>query len=307
MTFDRNRHAALVALLSVAVVLAGSRALPEEAAESATHEDGVGRPVRLDGTPRRLLSLAPSITETLVSIGLGERIVGVSDFCRLPEEGPSPARVGGLINPDLERIVSLRPDLVLASTSGNYLEDADRITALGIPVYTCDTPTVDRVIETMETLGRILGAEREAESLTGSMRRRLEAIATRLAGKRRARVLFLVWGDPMLAPGRGAFINDALSLAGADSISAEASARWTEYDLEQVLTGRPEVILTVPDNRPFAESLRSRPEWASVPAVREGRIHVVSDAIQQPGPRIVDGIEEIAVLLHPAGGEEGRP
>jgi iron complex transport system substrate-binding protein len=158
---------------------------------------------------------------------------------------------------------------------------------------------VEAVLTTIERLGGILGAGERAAELAVSMRERLERVRRRVSGHPRVRVLFMVWGDPVLAPGRGAFINDALALAGADSISAGASARWTEYDLEQILAAGPEVILTVPDNREFAESLPGRPGWVPVPAVRDGRIHVVGDAIQQPGPRIVEGIEEIAALLHP--------
>lgn len=267
--------------------------------QARTFKDGMGRSLTLDGTPSRVISMAPSVSEMLYALGLGDRIVGLSDFCQVPEGIAAPARIGGLINPDLERIVSLKADLVVATTSGNYVEDIDRIGALGIPVYTCDTPSVEDVLATIMTLGRIAGAEDAARSLEESLRARLAAVRRRVSGSARPRVLFIIWGDPILAPGRGAFISDALSLAGAASISADASARWTEFDLEQVLAARPEVILTVPDNRTFAESLPSRPEWATVPAVHEGRVHVVSDAIQQPGPRIVDGIEEIAAILHP--------
>ncbi len=245
------------------------------------------------------MSLAPSVTEILYALGAGDRVVGVSDFCRVPNGAAPPARVGGLVNPDLERIVALRPDLAVATTSGNYLDDADRISRLGIPVYTCDTPTIDSILSTLESLGRVLEMGKRAAALVSSLRARLGVVEKRVAGRPHPRVLFVVWGDPVLVPGRGAFINDALSRAGADSVSASASSRWTEYDLEQVLSARPEVIITVPDNAAFARSLPSRPEWAAVPAVKNGRIHIVDDAVQQPGPRIVDAIEEIARLLYP--------
>ncbi len=296
-------HGTLAVCLAVAALviwpLARGETPDPQVPRARTFKDGIGRSLTLDGTPSRIISMAPSVSEMLYALGLGDRIVGVSDFCRVPGGIATPARIGGLIDPDLERIVSLKADLVVATTSGNYVEDIDRIGALGIPVYTCDTPSVEDVLTTIVALGRIAGAEDAARSLEGSLRARLEAVQRRVSGSARPRVLFIIWGDPILAPGRDAFVSDALSLAGAASISADASARWTEFDLEQVLAGRPDVILTVPDNRIFAESLGSRPEWAIVPAVREGRIHVVSDAIQQPGPRIVEGIEEIAALLHP--------
>lgn len=296
-------HGTLAICLAVATLVVWPLARGEtpgpQASRARTFKDGIGRSLVLEQTPSRIVSMAPSVSEMLYALGLGDRIVGVTDFCEVPGGSTTPARIGGLINPDLERIVSLKADLVVATTSGNYVEEIDRIAALGIPVYTCDTPSVEDVLTTLVALGRIAGAEDAARSVEGSLRARLAEVRRRVSGSARPRVLFIIWGDPILAPGRDAFISDALSLAGAMSISADASARWTELDLEQVLAGRPDIILTVPDNRTFAESLPSRPEWALVPAVRKGRVHVVSDAIQHPGPRIVEGIEEIAAILHP--------
>ncbi len=260
--------------------------------------DGAGRQVTLPSLPGRIVSLAPNVTEMIIALGADDRIVGVSDFCRLPDGPNSPERVGGLVNPDLERIVALRPDLVVATTSGNYLEDADRITRLGIPVYTVDTPSVAAVLSSLGDLGGILGDGGRGANLAARLHQRLERLSARIAGRPRPRVLFVVWGDPMLAPGRGTFLDDALALAGAESISSRSTARWAEIGLEGIVAAAPEVILTVPDNRAFAMALPGDPRWRTVPAVASGRIHVVSDAIQQPGPGIVDGIEEVARILH---------
>jgi iron complex transport system substrate-binding protein len=300
--------------LAAAAALAGvtAAAAPPQgdpAGPPRTVADGAGREVVIPPSPERLIALAPSVSEMVYALGLGSRLVGVSDFCRIPADVPEPARVGGLINPDLEKIVSLRPDLAIATTSGNYLEDADRISGLGIPVYTCHTPTVDAVLTTLEELGGLLGATADSDALVRALRRRLQAVENRGADRPRPRVLFVIWGDPILVPGKGAFITDALARAGGESVSAAAAARWAEYGLEQIVALAPETILTVPDNRAFADSIRSDPRWSTVPAVRDGRIHVISDAIQQPGPRIVDAIEEIAAVIHsdrrPPG--QGRP
>jgi iron complex transport system substrate-binding protein len=305
---SRPGAASAIALGAIAAALAGWSPPPRASspepqappAEARTVTDAVGRSVELRGVPARIVSLAPNVTEMLYALGLGTSVVGVTDFCRVPEGAGPPSRLGGLVDPDLERIVALRPDLAVATTAGNYLEDAERLTRLGVPVYTVDTPDVEAILKALTEIGGIAGAAREAEEAVSRLRGRLDAVSRRVAGRPRPRVLFVVWGDPILAPGRGAFLNDALEKAGADSVSAAASARWTEYDLEQVLAARPEVILTVPANRAFAEALPERLEWAAVPAVRDRRVHVVGDAIQQPGPGIVDGIEEVAGLLHPA-------
>jgi len=274
-------------------------------ADPESHErrvvDGVGREMRLPAAPSRLISLAPSVTGILTAIGMAPMLVGVSDFCHPPESESPPSRIGGLINPDLERIVSLRPDLAIATTSGNYLEDADRISALGIPVYTVDTPTVAAVIATIRRLGSLLGARGKGDRVADGMAARIAAVTSRIQGRGRPKVLFVVWGEPILAPGRGTFINDALALAGADSISKDAPSRWTELGLEEIVAAAPEVLITVPDNREFVEGLARDLRWATVPAVRDGRLHVVGNTIQQPGPGIAEGIEEVAAILHPVG------
>ena len=286
----------VLAGLALAAAIA---AAAEEPARPLEVKDGVGRTLTLKAPPRRIISLAPSVTEMLYALGAAGRIVGITDFCPAPPGPAAPGRIGGIVNPDLERILSLKPDLAVATTSGNYAEDRDRLERLGVPVFTCDTPDVPSVFATLESLGRLLGIEESSGPLAASLRARLEAVERRVAGRPRPRVLFLIWGEPILAPGRDAFITDALRRAGADSISASSPSRWAEYDLETILVERPEVILTVPDNRSFAAAIGSEPEWAPVPAVKNGRVHVVGDAIQHPGPAIVDGIEEIARLLHP--------
>lgn len=298
----------LGAAVALAVLLAGAGASPPARAageqarpDAAVREevDGAGRHVRVPARPARVVSLAPSLTEIFSAIGAWDLLAGISDYGRVPEGLDEPARVGGLIHPDMERIVSLKPDLVFATTSGNYQEDADQIERLGIPVYTLDTPTVESVLGGIETIGRIVGRQAPASALVRELRSRLEAVRKRVAGAPKPAVLFVIWDKPIIAPGRNAFVTEALSLSGARSVSEDLPGKWPEMDLEQIIARRPEVILTVPHQRAMAEALSARPEWAVIPAVRERRIHVVSDDIQQPGPRIVDGIEEVARLLHP--------
>src|SRR5262245_44607882 len=192
----------------------GPAAVPAEAPSHEatwprTFTDAVGRRVTLSSRPERIVSLAPSVTENLLSLGLAGRIVGVTDFCRVPPEAHA-ERIGGLVDPDVEKIVVLKPDLAVATTSGNYLDDAERISRLGIPVYTTDTPSVEAVIVGLARLGELTGSEAAASRMAAELRTRLAAVEKRVDGARRPRVLFVIWGDPILAPGHGAFINDAL-------------------------------------------------------------------------------------------------
>ncbi|MBI3449704.1 MAG: ABC transporter substrate-binding protein [Acidobacteria bacterium] len=289
----------ILCAVALPLTLAASTAIPA-APDARTVTDAVGRKVRVPARPERIISLAPNLTDILGDLGVGSRLVGVTDFCK-PPAGSSPARVGGLMNPDLEKIVSLKPDLVVATTSGNYVEDRDRMERIGIPVYTCDTPSVESILSTISELGDVTGADEAAGRVVASLRARLEAVAKRVAGVSRPRVLFVLWGDPLLVPGKGTFMSDALERAGADSISKDLSARWAEVDLETVISRHPEILLTVPDNAAFAKEIASKPGWSEVAAVKSGRVHVLSTDILQPGPRIVDAIEEIAGILHPIG------
>ncbi len=268
--------------------------------------DGLGRSITLPVSPRRVVSLAPSVTDSLFALGFGDRVVGVSDFC-VPPPGTRPvARVGGMLNPSLEAIRALRPDLLIGTTSGNDPSLASEAAALGLPLYTVHTPDVAATLRALEEIAGILGDRGRGEALAADLRRRLDSVRARVAPYEPARVLFLVWGEPLVVPGAPAFLTDALRFAGAASVTADASAAWPAFDLESAIARAPEVILTTEKNRTMAERLPHDPAWAGVPAVRRRRILVVSEAIEQPGPGVVGGIEEFARLLHPEA-FEGAP
>ena len=261
--------------------------------------DGLGRRVAVPRRPQRIVSLAPSVTASLLALGVSERLVGVSDFCELPPGTTSIARVGGLLNPSLETIRGLRPDLLIATTSGNDPSLARQAETLGLPLYTIDTPDVERVILALQDLARLLDEEKQGDIVVGTLRSRLQSVRSRLAGRRPPRLLFIVWGDPLVVPGRSAFLTDALARAGGDSVTADAPAAWPAFEVESAIARAPEVILTTPQNRGVLDRLRRDAAWARVPALLAGRLLIVSEAIEQPGPGIVTGIEEVARALHP--------
>jgi len=253
--------------------------------------------VLLMSAPSRIVSLAPSVTEMLYALGAGDRVVGVTEFCNYPPEALLLPRIGGMINPDLERIVSLKPDLVIATTVGNYQDDAERIERLGIRVYTVSTPSLKSVLTTLTDVGKLLGNDEQARRLVGRLAERLDHVRQVTSRRTPVRTLFVIEGEPLIAPGPGTFLSDALIAAGAQLVTPRGSPGWAQLDLEQAIAAAPEVILTAEPNRKWAEGLASRPEWRNVPAIRNGRVFVVSDSIQHPGPRLFDGIEEVAALL----------
>jgi iron complex transport system substrate-binding protein len=207
--------------------------------------------------------------------------------------------VGGLLNPSLEVIRELRPDLLIATTSGNDPGLASQAEALGLPLYTVHAETVTGVLEAAERLADALGDPESGVRLSSDLGERLHEIERRLEGGTPIRLLYVVWNDPLIVPGAPAFLTDALRYAGADSVTADAPAAWPAYSLESAIASAPEVILTSPQNRRLPEILSGIPAWSGVPAVRTGRIHVVGSFLERPGPGVIRGIEEIARLLHP--------
>jgi cobalamin transport system substrate-binding protein len=267
--------------------------------------DGLGRPVQVPRIPRRVVSLAPNVTDSIVALRFQDRLVGVTDFCTVPA-GLTVARIGGMLNPSLETIRSLRPDLLIATTSGNDPSMQVQAGSLGLPLFTEKTTDVEGTLRSLVEIADLLGDRTRGEALATDFRRRLQLVRERTASLPPPRVLYLVWGDPLVVPGRKAFLTDALRLAGAASVTADAPAAWPAFDLESVLSLAPDVILTAARNADLVKRLRSDPAWSRVPAVKAGKIDMVSDALEQPGPAVVPAIEELARLLHPdAYGDAG--
>ena len=298
-------------LLGVALLVGIGQACRSKAGPTGTPavRDGLGRIVAVPKSPHRIVSLAPSVTASLLALGASERLVGVSDYCVLPPGTTSIVRVGGLLNPSLETIRALRPDLLIGTTSGNDPALARQAETLGLPLYTIDTPDVERVLLAVNDLARLLGEEGRGDGVVRGLRARLEAVRSRVAARRPPRLLFIVWSDPLVVPGRTAFLTDALARAGGDSVTADARAAWPSFDVESAIARAPEVILTTTQNRGLLDRLRRDAAWARVPALLSGRLMTVGESIEQPGPGVVAGIEEVARALHPDafGGTGGEP
>src|SRR5215471_15837372 len=169
--------------------------------------DELGRRVQVPNAPRRVVSLAPNLTEIVFALSEGENLAGDTDFCDYPSEATRKPHVGGTVNPSLERIASLMPDLVLATKSINRRETVDALDRVGLPVYVTDDPhSVNDMIATVEHVGNALGAEKSAASVVGDLRGRLVELERRLSGRTPRRVLFVVWTDPLISVGRDTFI-----------------------------------------------------------------------------------------------------
>jgi iron complex transport system substrate-binding protein len=291
-------------LLTCGPKLFAQAALPATSAPAPTHEvtDEFGRKMRIPVTPQRIVSLAPNLTETVYALGDDRNLVGDTDYCDYPPDAQKKAKVGGVIDPNLEAIAALRPDVVLLAKSANYLDTVRALESLHIPGYATDPHTVDEIITSALRLSEVLNVPAAGKTLAEDLRKRLGDLQAELKGAPPRRVLFIVWMDPLISVSQKTFIADAIRQAGATSI-VESSQEWPQISLEEVVHLQPEYLVfasshTGEGQRDF-ESLANRPGWRNLDAVRNKRFAVVSDAINRPSPRIISVIEDLARQLHP--------
>jgi iron complex transport system substrate-binding protein len=297
--------AAIAALLSCAALTCAQSAPPVSSASPAFREvtDEVGRTVRVPQPVRRIVSLAPSLTETVYALGLQDRLVGDTIYCDYPPDARKKTKVGGAINPSLEQIVALHPDLVLVTKGLNRLETADALEGLGISSYSTVHPhTVEEIITSLKKLSDVLGVPEAGTSVAREMQRRLADLQQSVGALAAKRVLFVVWTQPLISVGKDTFIADALRRAGAVSI-VESEQGWPQVSLEEVARLQPEFLVFADSHSesasPAVEMLATLPGWSILDAVSNRRFAVISDAVNRPAPRIVTAIEDLAKQLHP--------
>jgi cobalamin transport system substrate-binding protein len=285
-------------LLSPVHGIAGAAGTPSGAQHPVRWvKDEVGRDVLIPAVPRRIVSMAPSVTETLSALGAGDRVVGVTDFCDYPVGSRGIQRIGGMVNPNWEVILSLHADLLLATTAGNDRSVVARADSLHLPLFFLDTPDLASLLESLTRLGDVLGLPARAFALRRDLTLRMDRLAARIPAGPHPTVVFVVWGDPLVVPGRRTFLDDALRRAGCDSVTSDGPPGWPTYDLEAVLARNPGWVLATTQNAGFLKSLKERPGWRVLDAVARGRVAAVDPALERPAPRVVDAMEALANLL----------
>lgn len=263
--------------------------------------DETGRTIRLPQTIHRIVSLAPSLTETVYALDLQDRLVGDTDYCDFPPDARHKPKVGGGLNPSIETIASLHPDVVLVTKSFNRLETVNALQTLGIPSYATDPHTVDAILASSERLAQILGVPDTGSALIQDLKHRLADLQQRLASLPPRRVFFVVWTQPLQSIGKDTFIADAIEHAGGISV-IDSSQSWPQVNLEELVKLQPEFLIFAESHSQISatkETLAELPGWRTLDAVRNRRFITVSDAINRPAPRIVSVIEDLAHQLHP--------
>ncbi len=276
--------------------------------------DQLGRPVDLPDPPRRIVALAPSITEILYALHLEDRTVGATLFSNYPPAADKLPKVGSYVRLDVEKIVGLKPDLCIAVKDGNPIDVIRKLEALGIAVYAVDPRNLESVINTVVELGKILGADRQAEAVAADMAGRIENVRTKLAGVgHRPTVFFQIGVSPIVSAGTPTFIHELIMLAGGANL-ARGKVPYPRFSREQIIVMEPEVmIITSMARKAVFEEVKAQwRQWRNLPAVKHNRIHLVdSNIFDRASPRLVDGLELLARLIHPAcfqtGGGQAVP
>ena len=292
----------LIALLGL---LAACAPPAQETVPSGGVTDQLGRTVELDGVPQRIVSLAPSNTEILFAVGLDDRVVGVTEYCNYPEAAKDKEVIGGFNTVDLERVVALSPDLILA-TSIHEDEALPALENRGLTVFALDPTTLDEVLESIGLVGEITGKVEEAAGLVNDMKERMSAVTEKTDGlspEQKPRVFFITWHDPLMTPGSGTRHDELIQMAGGVNIARDLTS-YADISLEAVIEADPEVMIAgvgmgAGEDLP-AQFIRTEPRMGITDARQNDRIFEVDvDLAGRPGPRIVDALEEFARLIHP--------
>ncbi len=267
-----------------------------------TFRDEVRREVAIPFPPKRIVSLAPNITEILFSLGLNEEIVGVSIHCNFPEKAKTKVRVGSYISLDYEKITSVNPDLIIATGVGNTRDMMDRLEQLGFSTYVIYPKNFEDILKSIIHIGQVVNREKEARAIIEGMKKRTVKVIELTKDLPRPKVFIQIGDAPIVTVGKGSFTDDLIWLAGGENIAGKEKEVYPRFGMEEILKKSPEVIV-ISSMNPTGDYLKILQEWnrwKTIPAVKNGRVHIInSDLIDRPSPRIIEGLEQLARILHP--------
>lgn len=273
--------------------------------QEKTIMDALEYPYPLSSPPRKIVSLAPNITEILFALGLSERIVGVTRYCDYPQEALEKEKIGGMVDPNLEKIQALNPDLVIGFR-GNPLKVLRRLRDLRLPLFVLEMGSrLESVYEIIEKTGVVTQREKEAENLVQSMKQKFSHLETSLQNvHHQPKVFFSLHGMGLWTCGEGSFLDDLVRKAKGINIAGNVKRRWLNFNREKFIYEDPEVIIVLAQSK--EEFVRSR-QWIKgeklferIQAVDNDRIHFLdANLATRPGPRLIDALLELAYILHP--------
>lgn len=283
-----RRSVFLLLFLSPAICLA-SRKVTDE----------LGRTVVVPDHPHRLICLAPSVVDDVYSLGAGADVIAVSDYTLYPPEAAKKQTIGAPLNPSLEKIIELHPDLVLGTGGMNQIPGIDQLAHYGIPVFMVDPHEIAGIYKSIESLGEALDRQEQATALVSALQARELAVRKRIRGKPRIRLFMPIWYDPIVTIGKHAFITELIAAAGGESITSDIGQEWPQVSLEAIIARKPDALLLIKGSKLSLNDLVDRPGWQALTAVRDRRVYYVDRRIEMPSPAAIYAMEDLAKELHP--------
>ena len=285
------------------LIISAAACAPAEPAFSGTTVDDLGRPVDIKEIPQRIISLSPSNTEVLFALGLGDKVVGVTEFCNYPPEALERKKIGGFSTPDIEKIIALQPDLILAG-SIHAKELIPALEETGLTVFALEPKSIGGILEDIRMAGEIAGREEKASELVTQMENRIEAITDKTNNlEEKTRVFYITWHDPLWSVGSGTIIDELIEKAGGVNIFQDITGHKM-VNLEEVIARNPEVIIACTghgeaEDKPF-EWAKAEPRLEVTEARKNSRVYQIdADLVNRAGPRVVESLEKLAHFIHP--------
>ncbi len=275
---------------------------PNTSTSESTREvvDEAGRRVQLPLRIDRIVSLAPNLTEILYAVGAGNSLVGDTEYCDYPEAAKRVAKIGDTMHPSIERIIALKPQLVLVSTASQLEAFTRQLDAQKIAVYVTNPRSLDEVFHSIETLGDLLGHHGGAAAIVADLRRRAAAVEVAMRSVKPVKVFYQVSGEPLYTIGREAYLTDLVHRAGGVSVTAEVPGAFPRFSDEAALAARPEAIILPSGGSMGTANSTAAAALKNSPALLNNRVYKINDDhLSRPGPRLIDGLEEMARALHP--------
>lgn len=263
--------------------------------------DEAGRRVRVPVRPERIITLAPNLTEIVYAVGAGDRLVGNTAYCDYPPEAKQVTKVGDTLHPSIERIISLKPQLILVSTASQLEAFTKQLDEQNIAVYVTDPHDLEGVFQSIKAIGELVDERARAEALIQSLRARTIAIEEKVKAAKPVSVFYQLSAEPLYTAGRDSFITDLIKRAGGVSVTADVPGAWPRYSDEAALAAHPDAVIMATGDSMGAEANAdvAQPLRRS-PAVLNNRVYRINgDYLSRPGPRLVDGLEQVARALHP--------
>jgi iron complex transport system substrate-binding protein len=266
--------------------------------ETPTREvvDDLGRKIKVPAKIERAVSLAPSLTENIFAVGAGDKLVGVTTYCNYPPEAQKIQKIGDTINPNMEAIIALQPQIVFVSTASQIESFTKTLEDRGIAVFVTNPKDLQGVLANLKQFGDLLGANGKAETLASDLQKRIAAVEQKTQGKTPVKVFVQMSKEPFFTIGKESFLTEIIRRAGGVSLTADVATAYPKFSKETALALQPEAIILSESN----DNLEPNEVFKDSPAVKNGRVYKINaDLLSRPSPRIVDALEQVAKDLHP--------